>query len=756
MESKVKLIFKFVILSIVSGLVVTLSLIPMVIISNKFSEATESFDDIDISKYSGSLSQQTIMYANDGKTVLAKFYAQNRIVVPLSKMSKHMIDAIIAREDKRFYDHHGVDIMGTFRALVKTSTSDGGTQGGSTITQQFVKNLLIDHALQQNDPIGVYKSREQSLFRKIREAGYAIEIEKKMTKDEILEGYLNVAPFGPNIYGVEATSRRYFDKHASELTVGEAALIASITKSPSAYSPLSHPVEAKRQRNIVLKLMLDQGSISEDEYKTAKAQRIVDMLHEKQVPMGCKTAGISAFFCDWVMNQILNDPQYGETKEDRQNFLYRSGLSITTTLDLAYQKNASDAVKKYVPADDSSQLEDALVSIEPGTGKVLAMAQNREYDAAADASDPNNLATAVNYSVGITEGGSRGFSPGSTMKPITLTDWVRRGHSLNEGLGKLTYPFNESSFACYSGTGTWKPKNANGSISTAVPLQGLERSWNIPFIQMAQKLGLCSIAETARDLGFVDSLKGDLTDPKNMTPSMIIGAVNATPLTMANVYATIASGGVKCNPIGILSITDNRGNKITPPTANCKRTIDENVANTMQYALQDSVKYGLARGEAISGFDVGGKTGTSEYGNHLFSAAILKQASTAVWVGNAEYDKAIERMSIGGRYRYVWYGMDICVPIFKEFMDATIKDKNLQNIPFSDPDPNLIKRSGYTSQADSSDDKDDDNNKDKNNDKSKSSSKSESKKDDSSAKKQSSSSSSSSNSSSSDSSTKKK
>lgn len=708
MTNKLSLIFKLIGLSIIAGLVVWLMLLPFALATNQLKSSTDNaFDDINLEEYSGTLSSQTTMYANDGKTVLAKFYAQNRIVVPLSQMSKNLQNAVIAREDRRFYSHRGVDLIGTLRAAL-SSSSGGETQGGSSITQQFVKNLLINKAMQNNDPIGIFHAREQSLFRKISEAKYAYDIETKLSKDKILEGYLNVAPFGPNVYGAEASSLHYFSKHAIDLDVAEAALIAAITKSPNAYNPIAYPKVAREQRDIVLLLMYQQKFINKDEYQKAKKTRIIDMLHTSEIRVGCKNAVYnSAFFCDWIINQIMNDPQYGPTPEKRKSYLYQSGLSITTTLDLDYQKRAAETVRKYVPADDSSQLEDALSTVEPGTGKVLAMAQNRDYDAAATGDD-GSLETAINYNVGLNEGGSAGFSPGSTMKPITLTDWLRRGHSLNEGLGRLEYPIKESSFGCYSGQGLWKPRNSDGGISTAVPLVGLEHSWNMPFIQMGQKLGLCSIAQTAKDLGFVDALKGDLTDPKNMKPSMIIGAVNATPLTMANVYATMASGGIHCNTIGITKIVDASGKKVPIPAANCKRVLDENVANTMQYALRQSVLHGIAFGEAISGFDVAGKTGTSDNNNQLFAVGLIKQASTAVWVGNAEYDKEIINMSIGGTYRSVWYGMYICVPIFHDYMQAVIDDKKLTNQPLAEPDPNLTKYVGSTIQSDFGKKKDDD------------------------------------------------
>lgn len=686
---------KLIVLSVVGGVLFAAIISPLAFGFNQIESSADSiFDSIDTTDLSSELSTQTTLYANDGETVLAKFYAQNRIVVPIDRISKHLQNAVVAREDRRFFKHKGVDLIGTIRAasttILSKATGDSETQGGSTLTQQYVKNLLIDHAIEENDPMGVYEAKEQSLMRKIKEAKYAFEVEQKMTKTQILEGYLNVAPFGPNTYGAEASSQHYFSKSAADLTVSEAALIAAITKSPAVYDPIYFPKNAKEQRDITLKLMLNQGYINKDEYNEAVAVEINDMLHPKDIAIGCGTAGGAGFFCDWVVNSLLNDPFYGSTKSSRARYLYNGSLNIYTTLDKDWQSAAEEALVKRIPKDDSSGLADAVTTVEPGTGKVLAMAQNRDYDAAATGADKTK--TAVNYNVGLAEGGSIGFSPGSIFKPIVFAAWLRDGHSLNEELYDVKDPFPISEFACYNGIGEWDLTNANGSKTVVNPLNALLQSLNVPIVHLGKLIGLCSIADTAKLLGFTDSRVGDITNPDNMFPVMIIGGVNATPLNMASVYATFAADGVKCNPIGITKIVDGDGVEKPVPDANCHRVLDEDVANTMMWLLRESVDRGLARGLNIPGFDVGGKTGTADDAKHLWGAGFIKQAASVAWAGGADKDISLRGAKINGVTKSIWYGLDIPLPIIRDQFNAVIKAKDLHNESFPDADERLTRQ----------------------------------------------------------------
>ncbi|MDR1448362.1 MAG: penicillin-binding protein [Candidatus Ancillula sp.] len=690
-RSKFTLFLVLVLLSVGGGIIGTGFLVPIAFVFNHVKDtADDLFNDIDIEEYSGLLSSQTVMYANDGQTVLGTFYAQDRIIVPLSSISKNLQNAVIAREDKRFYSHAGIDLYGTARAFVVSyfGGSDGQLQGGSTITQQYVKNLLVDNALQSGDPIAQYHAKEQTLYRKLKEAKYAYELENKLSKDQILEGYLNVAPFGPNVYGAESSARRYFSKSASDLTPGEGALIAGITKSPVNYDPLTHPEVAQEQRDIVLRLMCEQGFITVAERDAAVAQNVVDMLHVQTIPVGCQSAAGAAFFCDYVTNVILNNEKFGRTKAERRRFLYQGGLKIYTTLDKHFQTNAEAQTVSSIPPDDSSGLEIAITTVEPGTGKILAMAQNRPYNASQ--TDKNALDTSINYNAGQDMGGSIGFSPGSTFKPLILTDWLKNGHSLNESFTNVRYPFAPSQFACGLPGEYFAPKNADGSISYQTPLIALERSTNVSFVHMGTILGLCSIVKTAREMGFSDSRTGG--DPE-MYPSFLIGSMNSTPLTMANSYATIASGGTHCSPIAITKIIDSKGDEHPIPSANCKKVLEDGVANTMMYALHASATLGLAKTANIPGFDAGIKTGTSEDATHLWTVGFVKQASSALWIGNAQYDVPIISQRIGGQSNY-WNSSNLPAPIWQKYMVNSLKDAGYTNQAFPAPEKALL---AYTS-----------------------------------------------------------
>lgn len=691
-RSKVAAVVSLLILGLLSGVALAGILLPVAVGINQFKDAADSvIDDIAIDEYNGVLSAQTTMYANDNTTVLAKFYAQNRIVVPLNMISQNLQNAVIAREDKRFYEHSGLDLMGLARGVFKSSASGGeDMQGGSTITQQYIKNLLIDKALQTDDPIAAFHAKEQTLYRKIREAKFAFDVESKLSKEQILEGYLNVAPFGPNVYGAQSSAQRYFSKPASDLTPNEAAMIAAITKSPVMYDPFTYPEETLKQRNIVLGLMLDQGFIDEAEYEQDIATPIADMMHPSVVPVGCQTAGGAAFFCDYVTNVILNDERYGKTKEDRRRFLFQGGLSIYTTLDARFQNTAQSVAASAIPPTDAPlMLEDAIVTVEPGTGKVLAMAQNRPYNAAQ--TDPNAVDTAINYSVGLKDGGSSGFSPGSTIKLITVTNWLKNGHTMGESIaGKVKYPFYNAEFACSAPSSPWAPKNDDGSVRVATPLVAFQQSMNVPMVMMGAIDGLCTWTQTAKDLGFVDQLKGDITDPQNMIPPILLGSVNATPLTMAEVYATIAAGGIHCSPVPIVRISDDAGNEYSVPSANCKQVIDKNVADTAFYALKTNVTSGIARQAGIRGRDVGAKTGTSEQNMHLWTVGCVVQACTAVWGGNAQYDVPLLGVKINGRYKGIWWGGDLAGPIFSDYMAAALNDAGIPNVPIPAADSALL------------------------------------------------------------------
>ncbi|HEV6954335.1 MAG TPA: transglycosylase domain-containing protein, partial [Promicromonospora sp.] len=338
------LLLAFVLTAGAGGVIAAGLVIPLASgVDTAVDTGVEVFNEVPDELVPGPLSEQSVIYASDNKTRLATFYAQNRIVVPLDKVSDHMKHAVISIEDERFYAHGGVDPEGISRAAVK-NFGGGDTQGASTLTQQYVKNVLIEEAVRNNDTFGAIEAAESSLTRKLREAKLAIALEKRMSKDEILQGYLNIAQFGRSVYGVETAAKYYFNKSAAKLSVVEAATIAGITKSPSAFDPVTNPDEAEVRRNLVIGKMWQLGYITTAERDEAMATPLKDTLDVQPLDVGCDAAKGAAFFCDYVIKEVMASPEFGETREDRYDLLYRGGLRIRTTLDVKMQRAAEKTV----------------------------------------------------------------------------------------------------------------------------------------------------------------------------------------------------------------------------------------------------------------------------------------------------------------------------------------------------------------------------------------------------------------------------
>ncbi|MCZ2263316.1 transglycosylase domain-containing protein [Isoptericola sp. QY 916] len=702
----VALLLAFVLAAGVGGVLAAGLVIPMVAGANAAADSTVAiYDEVPAELEPRPMSQQSRIYAANGK-LLATFYAQNRIVVPLDEISEPMQHAVISIEDERFYEHGGIDVQGMTRALAN-NVAGHATQGASTLTQQYVKNMLIDQALQDGDQFGVIKASEDSISRKLTEAKMAISLEKTMTKDEVLQGYLNAAQFGSrSIYGVEAAARYYFDKHASELSIVEAATIAGITKSPSRFDPTVNPKDAKERRDLVLQNMWKLGYISTEERDEAKATPIKKSLDVNPTEIGCAAAKDSAFFCDYVTKEIVTNPVFGETKAERQQLLYRGGLEIHTTLDPKKQKAAAAAVKNAVPAGDSSGLQSAIASVEPGTGKILAMAQNIPYTP----SEGKEGTTRVNYAADPTHGASGGFQVGSNFKPFVLAEWLKEGHTLSERVNanevtRVVGNFQTKPCVGWLGPETWQPGNSEGGGRGYISaLQATYESVNTAYASMGYELNLCKLRSTAWDMGFRPTRSvhkegngGVVTSPEekdiDIQAPMIIGTQESTPLYQAAAYATLASGGTYCSPVAITAITGPGGKEYDVPDAKCdKDALPSNVANTVVYAMEKVFTDGTARrlGGLADGRPVAGKTGTSQLSAQTWFTGFTPNLSTSVWVGNA--DKPMEDHTEGnvvnGQYYKVLYGSTIAAPAWKEYMDKAIQDVPVKS--FGGPDQSMI------------------------------------------------------------------
>ena len=645
------------------------------------------------------LPQKSRLYAADGKTIIATFYAQNRTVVPLRRISQYMQQAMVAREDRRFFEHSGVDVQGVMRAFVKTFVKKSDMQGGSSLTQQYVKNVLMIKARENNDPLAEYHASEGTIARKLREMLIAIQMEKKYSKLEILQGYLNIAQFGSNnIYGVETAAHRYFNTSAAKLNLVQAATIAAITKNPSHYDPSieENQPEAQKQRNIVLDLMLRQGFINKKEHDTAVATPLKDTLNvQREVSkIGCQAAGDAAFFCDYVTKRILHSREFGKTAVAREKLLTEGGLDIYTTMDLRASKAAMKAARDTIPVNDKSGFEVSIAAIKPGTGEVLAFGSNRIYDASdAARSDPTH--TALNYAVDERDGGGLGWQIGSTWKPINMVAWMLAGKSINQPL-RTTIRYNNSDFNCnkFRGAGSWFVQNSGGgTVSPETPLQGLVRSHNTTQASMAQQIKLCSIADAAKILGYHNSPLGQesVYSANSLNPPMTIGSVQASPLTVANVYATLGADGVACDPIAIKRVIDKNGKRLRVPSAHCHQAIPKGIAQTAAYALNQGVVQ--PGGEASTTQLDGGrktfaKTGTNEQYYMTTAGFVPYQVASFVAVGNAESQKSFNGMTINGRTMAAWYGMYIATPAWKQFMNDYLKAANIPvDNDYGKPDP---------------------------------------------------------------------
>lgn len=683
------LLLAYIMLAVCGGVAASVLFVPGVIGANKAAKAvipSLKVENVDFDVTS--LPQKSTMYARDGSTVIATFYNQNRIVVPLKKISKTMQQAVVAREDRRFWTHAGVDVQGVMRAFVQTYLVKGSQQGGSSLTQQYVKNVLLMQAIEDDDSIAQYHATEDTIARKIREMLISVQMEKKYSKAEILQGYLNIAQFGNNLYGVETAAQRYFSVSAADLNVVQSATIAAITKNPSLYDPLveENQKESENQRNIVLKLMLQEGYITQKQYTEAVNTPLKDTLKAQDVNVGCQDTGDYAYFCDFVVHRIQNSEEFGKTRAERNKLLQEGGLKIVTTLDVEANSTMMETARNTIPPDDPSGMEIAMAAVKPGTGEVLSFGLNRYYDATpAAANDPTK--TSQNYAVDLADGGGSGWTIGSSWKPINLIAWMEAGHSINDNLQTSTsYPTTDFACSNYSGgADSWNVSNAMGAgtVNPESPFLGLVRSHNTTQASMGAILKLCKVADTATELGYHDAATGETIDKTQVyTPSMMIGSVNVSPLTMASIFAVYASNGVQCNPIAISKVTDKDGNDLKVPSANCHQAVDKDIIQTLAYTLNqgtvrpDGAGWSFRLADGRKPF---GKTGTSEDLAVSGGSFIPNQIAAFAVVGDAQnpYTNRISNIAINGRYNSYWDGSTIAGPAVTDFFNSYISKKKI-------------------------------------------------------------------------------
>lgn len=653
-----KLIAAFSGTAVVAGVVAAGVAMPAVgLVASVTNTAIASFESFPTNLSDPVLPQRSVIQDANGKT-MAYLYEQNRVSVPLSKISKWMQQAVIAIEDSRFYEHNGVDLRGTMRAFFTNQGSGSIQQGGSTITQQLVKMTLLNNAKTKEEQIA---ATERSPERKLREARYAIALEQRKTKAEILAGYLNIAYYGSGAYGVQVAAETYFRTSAAKLSLVQAATLAGAVNEPGAFDPIRHPEASQRRRDEVLARMRDLGYITTAQYQEAKAVSVKSMVHPRFISNGCPTSS-SPYFCDYALNYIRNDDAFGATRRARIRLLETGGLNIRTTLTPQAQRSAQGSVNGHIPIGDPSHKAAAISMVEPGTGRVIAMAQNTKWGTDGIGK------TTYNYNVRASDGGTIGFQSGSSFKPFTLAS------ALTQGMSPYTSIYSPG-IATFSGFqdcdgysfGSWTVKNASiGEAGTFDMYSGTAMSVNTFFVGLEKMTGLCQQAQIAEALGV---RRGD-GEPLNVVPSFVLGANEVVPLDMAGAYAAFANDGVWCKPDPIERITRFDGEDVYTMTPRCTRVLRTDVARQLTTLLHGPVSGGGTAPNAYFGRDIAGKTGTTDSSAAVWFVGYSPQISAAVWVGDPRggYKYPLSNVVINGSYYGTVYGATLPAPIWRQAM----------------------------------------------------------------------------------------
>lgn len=588
------------------------------------------------------LQQKTELYGErDGKREkIAEFYSQNRVEVDLDQISDYAEKAAVSTEDPRFYEHGGVDVLSAARAMVVGLVGDDGG-GASTITMQYVRNQRVQAAEAILDPEEhdkAYKeATEVSIGRKLQEMRLAIGVEQQYSKDEILRGYLNIALFGGQVYGIESAAQYYFGKAAADLTLPEAATLVGMVQNPNAYR-IDDPENLEgstQRRNYVLRRMMEEKAITQQEFDEAVATKIEPKITPTE--HGCMNAEEnSQYFCDYVRKVILKDPAFGATYEERLFNFQTKGYQIDTTLDLDLQAQVTEAIRSNVPSSvDYMELGAAVSMVQPGTGHVLAMQQNKTFDETPDAQKDRSK-TSVNYNTDYAYGNSTGFQIGSTYKVFTLANWLQSGHSLYESIPSQTRIFDQANFqdSCNGPYGgPYELQNDfNAKYGSVNAVEATVQSINTSFIAMAEQLDQCTTRDIAMGLG---AHRADGKDNESY-PSAVLGTNEIAPLQMATAFAGIANDGKACSPIAIKSISLRDGTKLDPPKSDCKQVIDPNVAHAMAVAMGQVMTRGGGSATNPGLGTIIGKTGTTDDAYDTWMVASTTGVAGAIWVGNVQ------------------------------------------------------------------------------------------------------------------------
>jgi penicillin-binding protein 1A len=588
------------------------------------------------------LSERSVVQRRDGSTLAYLHADENRQTIKLSQIPDAVVNAVIGIEDDRFWEHHGIDLRGTFRALATNVSSGEVRQGGSTITQQLVKNSLL--------------TPEKTVNRKVREALLAWRVEDHTSKKDILERYLNTVYFGNGAYGVQAAAEVYFGKTARDLDTGDAVLLAGLIRNPVGYDPIRFPDNAVARRKVVVNRLVSSGVITE-----ATGKRALERPLPKSVESLEETP--NDYFVERVKQTLLHDRRLGETEAERYNAVFKGGLKIVTTLDGDMAAAAHDAVTEILP-DTGGEFAAALASIDPATGGVRAIYGGEDFTARKF-----DLATQSKRSAG------------SSFKAMVLVAALRAGYgpsTMVDGTSPCTVNF--------PGHEPYELENAEGEGGGVVPLsQATAHSLNCAFVRLAAApgVGLKNVEKAAHDMGITSDLKVRYKNCDCLTPSFTIGGFEkgVSPLEMASAYATLAADGVYHEPYYVERVLDRHGKVLFRGASKGEQRVSEQTARVAVSILRGVVTGGTGTRANPGKWPTFGKTGTGQDYTDAWFVGSTRQLTAAVWMGSPAGKVPMRNVGSVGRV----FGGTYPARIFAQFMKTAMQGRPALSFPAPDP-----------------------------------------------------------------------
>ncbi|GGI08110.1 transglycosylase domain-containing protein [Egicoccus halophilus] len=580
---------------------------------------------------------------------------ERREVVALEQIPQVMIDAVLAIEDDEFYEHNGVNHQSVLRALARNVAAGGIEEGASTITQQYVKMTLLDP--------------QQTLDRKMHEVVWAVELEQRLSKDEILERYLNAVYLGQGVYGVGTAAEHYFNKPVEDLTLAEAATLAGTIQAPSVTNPVSNAEAAERRRNVVLSRMQFQGMIDAEQVEQARTEGIELDIRSREVA--------EPFWIDYVKRLVYDQnvtlqpglqEAVGATRDERIDALFEGGLRIYTTLDPAMHAQASETLSSYLddPVEDPLG---SLITIEHESGALRALALGpRQFGACPEDADDDEPCVTTQVNPAMPDAGGSGRQPGSAFKPIVAAAALQDGVQFED---EYDTPSGEPVEGCGDPGEDYEPRNFDGADTGEMDLvEAMRTSNNVYFVKLARDLGIDRVVESAREHGIRNAPSLDGFGTRSC--SIALGTAEMFPLEVAAAYGVWANDGVYCAPYLIERIENRWGEVVYQHEPRCERVLASHRAGEMRSLLAQPT--GSGGTAPVVGRTVGeayGKTGTTQNFADAWFVGFAGPYSTAAWVG-FEQPQPLTDLTIGGTYHERVTGGAVPAPIWADYMAAIL------------------------------------------------------------------------------------